>query len=262
MFPLVPAELGDDFSLPTVLRYGSVPLVWQASDRRAVLESYVQLYLREEVKAEALVRNLPGFLRFLPIAAVFHGQVINVAGLARESGSARTTVDGYLGILEDTLLTFRLPAYEARLRVRERKHPKLFWVDPGIVRAVKKQLGPVGAEEKGALFEGWVLSVLRAHAGAQELFDEIAYWAPAQARQLEVDFLLRRGDEMLAIEVKAQRRIDASALRGLEAIAELGSVVRRVLVHQGERPSTTASGIELLPVETFLDELATGRLWP
>jgi predicted AAA+ superfamily ATPase len=116
LYPLVPAELGKDFDLERVLRFGSIPLVWQADDPRATLEAYVQLYVREEIRAEALVRNLPGFLRFLPIAALFHGQVVNVTGLARDAATARTTVEGYLGILQDTLLATRLPAFEPRLR--------------------------------------------------------------------------------------------------------------------------------------------------
>ena len=141
MHPLTPAELGGDFGLEVALDSGTIPLVWVAEERRAVLESYVQLYLREEIRAEALVRNLPGFARFLPIAALCHGEVVNVSGLARDCGVARTTVNGYLDILEDTLLAYRLPAFEAKLRVRERRHPKLYWVDPGLVRAVKKRRG-------------------------------------------------------------------------------------------------------------------------
>ncbi|MDE3194540.1 MAG: ATP-binding protein, partial [Chloroflexota bacterium] len=95
MYPLVPAELGTEFDLERVLRIGSVPLVWRAEDPRATLQAYVNLYVREEVRAEAIVRNLPAFLRFLPVAALFHGQTINVAGLARDAGSARKTVEGY-----------------------------------------------------------------------------------------------------------------------------------------------------------------------
>ena len=86
--------------------------------------AYAQLYLKEEIQAEALVRNLSGFARFLPIAAIYHGQVINVSNIAREAGVARTTVAGYLEILEETLICFRLPAFEAKMRVRERKLPK------------------------------------------------------------------------------------------------------------------------------------------
>ena len=122
MHPLTPAELGDDFNLDTALDTGTIPLVWVAGERRPVLKSYVRLYLCEEVRAEGLVRNLPGFARFLPVAALYHGQVVNTAGLARDCGVARTSVQGYLDILEDALLDVRLPAFQPRLRVRERRY--------------------------------------------------------------------------------------------------------------------------------------------
>jgi predicted AAA+ superfamily ATPase len=102
MLPLLPQELGSDFDLTEVLRFGSLPIIWQSTAKQESLEAYVQLYLKEEIQAEALVRNLPGFARFLPIAALFHGQVLNVTGLARDAGVARTTVIGYLDILADT----------------------------------------------------------------------------------------------------------------------------------------------------------------
>ena len=114
MHPLTPAELGDDFDLDVALDAETIPLVQIAGERRPVLESYVRLCLREEVRAEGLVRNLPGFACFLPIAALHHGQVVNISGIARDCGVARTTVQGYLDILEDTLLAPpRLPAEAA-----------------------------------------------------------------------------------------------------------------------------------------------------
>lgn len=262
MSPFVPAELGDDFDLERVLRFGSIPLVWRALDARATLEAYVNLYVREEIRAEALVRNLPAFLRFLPVAALFHGQVMNVSGLARDSGTARKTVEGYLGILQDTLLATLLPAYERRLRVRERQHPKLYWNDSGVVRAAKRDLGPVGAEERGPLLEGYVLMVLRAHNEVATLFDDIHYWAPLQARQTEVDFVLRRGREHVAIEVKAGRRFSAEQLNGLRAIADLPRLVRRVLVFDGDRALRTDDGIDVWPLDRFFREVARGTLWP
>ena len=262
MYPLVPAELGRDFDLDRVLRFGSIPLVWQADDPTSTLEAYTQLYVREEIRAEALVRNLPGFLRFFPVAALFHGQVVNVAGLARDAAAARTTVEGYLGILQDTLLATIVPAFEARLRVRERQHPKIYWVDPGLVRAAKRQLGPIAAEERGPLLEGWILTVLRAHNEVTRFFDEISYWAPAQARQTEVDFLLRRGREYLALEVKAQSRFSTPQLSGLRAIADLPRLVRRVLVYLGDRRLKTEDGIEVWPLDTLIAAIAQHRFWP
>lgn len=261
MFPLTAAELGAEFDLDRVLRHGSVPLVWTSDDPRAVLEAYAQLYLREEIRAEALVRNLPGFVRFLPVAALFNGQVVNVAGIARDAGVARTTVQGYLDILEDTLLVCRLPAYEARVRVRERKSPKLYWVDPGVVRAVKRQLGEVAAEERGPLLESWVLTTLRAHAEVRDLYDQLWYWAPYQT-DVEVDLLLQRGPELLAIEVKAASRYHTSLLKGLRAVETLPGLVRRVLVYTGPRAFRSADGIEVWPAPRFAAAAAAGDLWP
>jgi predicted AAA+ superfamily ATPase len=100
---------GADFALETVLAFGTLPVVWQAPSRKDALLAYARMYLREEIQAEATVRNLPGFARFLPIAALFHGQVLNAGGVARDAGVSRSTVLGYLDVLEDTLIAFRLP---------------------------------------------------------------------------------------------------------------------------------------------------------
>jgi uncharacterized protein len=262
MYPLVPAELGRDFALDRVLRFGSLPAVWDAADPWAALEAYMQSYVRDEIRGEGVVRNLSAFLRFLPAAALAHGRVVNVAALARDAATSRTTVDGYLRILRDTLMATLLPAFEPRLRVRERRHPKLYWTDPGVVRAAKRQLGTVAAEERGALLEGLVLTVLRAHNDRTEVFDDIGYWAPAQARATEVDFLLRRGRDYLAIEVRAAPRNAPHELGGLRAIANLPRLVRRVLVYLGDRRLRTDDGIDVWPLNDWLEAVASGRLWP
>lgn len=261
MFPLLPEELGSDFDLEAVLRHGSLAVVWTAKDRRAVLESYVHLYLREEIRAEANLRNLPGFVRLLPVAALLHGQQLSVASIARDAGVARTTVSGYLEVLEDTLLTWRLSAFAAKLRVRERRRPKLYWVDPGLVRAMRRHLGPVGPEEAGPLFEGWILGLLRAYRDDGPLYEDLGYWSPAGGRT-EVDAVLVRGDERMAIEIKASHRFHSSQVRGLQAIADLPGLVRRVLVYRGDRALRTEGGIHVWPVRSFLEALETGQLWP
>src|SRR6185295_5848720 len=260
MYPFVPQELGAAFDLESTLHFGSIPLVVASEDRAATLAAYVQLYLREEIRGEALVRNLPGFVRFLPIAALAHGQVVNVSSIARDAGTARSTVQGYLEILEDTLLAWRLAAFETRLRVRERKHPKLYWIDPGLVRAIKKQTGALSSEEAGPLFEGWIHTLLRAYGETGSLFDEIAYWAPAEAQSVEVDFLLQRGGEHLALEVKAGTRFAPPWLSGLRAIGDLPRLARRILVYTGPRELRT-EGIEVWPLAKFLTALAEGTLW-
>ena len=262
MHPLTPAELGTDFDLEIALDTGTIPLIWVAQDRRAVLESYVRLYLREEIRAEGLVRNLPGFARFLPIAALYHGQAVNISGIARDCGVARTTVQGYLDILEDTLVAIRLPAHQARLRVREQRHPKLYWVDPGLVRAAKKLHGPIAPEERGALLEGWILHLLRAHGEEGNLFDDLHYWAPHPANSTEVDFLLRRSGEFAAIEVKSRLRYHTGMLQGLRAIEDLPGLARRVLVYGGKRSFRTGDGIDVWSTHQLQHALAENALWP
>jgi uncharacterized protein len=258
MFPLLPQELGADFDLAEVLRYGSLPVICQSSAKAESLDAYVQLYLKQEIQAEALVRNLPGFARFLPIAALFHGQVLSVAGLARDAGVARTTVSGYLDILADTYLAWLLPAYEAKLRVKERKHPKLYWVDLGVMRAVKREFHPPGELERGALLEGWVGALLKGYGepgcGLGLQYDGLFYWAPTEGGT-EVDFLIQRGHEFTAIEVKASETLVSHDFKGLRAIARLQDVRRRLVVFQGDRPFRTEDGIEAMPIRDFLQEL-------
>lgn len=263
MFPLLPQELGADFDLAEVLRFGSLPVIWQSPDKAESLEAYVQLYLKEEIQAEALVRNLAGFARFLPVAALFHGQVLSVAGVARDAGVARTTVAGYLEILADTHLAWLLPAYEGKLRVKERTHPKLYWADPGVVRAVKREFHAPGEAERGALLEGWVGVLLKAcgesGSGLGLRHDGLFYWAPAEGGT-EVDFLIQRGREFTAIEVKAKESLSSRDFKGLKAIAELKGIGRRAVVFLGERAFRTEDGIEALPVRRFLDELEGGKI--
>lgn len=256
----LPEELGDGFDLDETLRWGSLPIVWAARSRRETLEAYVQTYLKEEIQAEALVRNLAGFVRFLPVASLFHGQVLNVAGLARDAGVARTTVLGYLDIAEDTLLAYRLPAYEAKLRVRERKHPKFYWVDPGIPRALKKQYGKPAREELGALFEGWLAGILRAYRDYRDAFDDWFYWSPS-ASNVEVDFLLRKSGELVAVEAKAAQKFSDGALRGLRAISDIRGIRRRMLVYRGPHRLLTNDGIEVLPWREFIDIIEQGELF-
>lgn len=261
MHPFLPSELGDQFDLENVLTYGSIPLVWNAPDKKETLKAYVRMYLKEEIQAEALVRNLPGFIRFLPVAALLHGQTLNISGAARDTGVARTTLNGYIEILEDTLLAFRLPAYGLKLRLREKKHPKLYWVDPGLVRAVNNRFSEIYPEERGALFEGFIASVLKAYQDYNDLFDELYYWSPASSQNLEVDFLLKRENDIIAIEVKSSLNLQRSHFKGLKAISELEGLRKKILVYPGEKKMKTEDDIEIWPLPFFLECLDNNNLW-
>jgi predicted AAA+ superfamily ATPase len=215
------------------------------------------MYLREEIQAEAIVRNLPAFARFLPVAALFHGQVLNISSLARDAGAHRNTIAGYIEVLEDTLLAFRLPAYQPKLKVKEQQHPKLYFVDSGIVRSIKRQLGPMTIEERGSLFEGWVCNLLRAMINYRDLADDMYYWAPADSKT-EVDFLLVKGDLKVAIVAKSSEFLTKDDYKGLRAVTDLKGLKRRIIVYSGSTKRVTEDGIEVLPVNEFIARLDAG----
>lgn len=261
MHPFVPEELGGRFDLNQALRSGLLPIVWGSTSPEETLAAYAQLYLKEEIQAEALVRNLPGFARFLPVAALFHGQAVNVTNIAREAGVARTTVAGYLDILQETLICFQLPAYEAKLRVRERRLPKWFWCDPGVVRAMKRVSGAVAPEERGSLFEGLVAQLIRAYKDYRDLCDGFYYWASASGSGTEVDFLLSRGPEFVAVEAKSGGTFAETWCKGLRAVTQLKGLRRRIVVYPDGPALRTEDGIEVLPFKEFADLLAASALW-
>lgn len=262
LYPLVPTEMNHDFDLPTALRFGTLPIVVNSEAEEETLKAYALTYLQQEIKAEALVKNLQGFSRFLPIAALFHGQIVNISNVARDSGVSRTTVNGFFEILEDTLIASFLPAYRSQPKVREVRHPKFYLFDPGVVRTIKRQSGPVDDDEKGFLFEGFVHHCLKAYGEYLGFFDELSFWAPLDAKSLEVDFLVRQGREITAIEVKAKKKLKPEDLKGLHAISALKGVKRRYIVYMGSERQSLGQGILALPFEEFYQMLAKGKLIP
>lgn len=261
MFPFLPSEIGADFSLEKSLEIGLLPIIWNSMTPTATLKSYTQLYLKEEIQAEALVRNLAGFTRFLPMAALFHGQILNVNALARDAGIARSTVEGFLQILEDTMLAFRLPAFTPKLRVREKNHPKLYWIDNGLVRSLKNSSGPVVSEEKGALFEGLIAMILRAeNSYRREPWHGISFWASGSSSEIEVDFVLQHERGLTLIEVKASPRFRPDMIKGLRSFQWPEKVCRRILVYLGSETELTADGIEVRGFQNFLEEITLNQL--
>lgn len=261
LFPFTPEELKDDFDLQRCLRYGTLPLIWDSSEKEETLRSYVETYLKQEIKEEALVHNLGGFTRFLKVAAILHGQTLNISNIARESEVARTTVNGFFDILIDTLIGYKLEAYTAKLRVREAKHSKFYFCDSGIVRALKGKYGKVDNEEIGPLLEGFVLHILKSYQSYHKAFDEVYYWQPAEAKKTEVDFLVSKGKDLYAIEVKATNKIRPDDLRGLKAISELQGLKRKILIYTGKDSQKINDNIEVLPFEKFCELIAQNKIF-
>ena len=264
LHPFVPEELGKEFHLESALRYGLLPLVWSSNNKEAVLKAYVQTYLKEEIKAEGLVRNLPGFARFLEVASLYHGQLVNMNSIARDCGVKRYLVQEFFSILEDTMMGFFISPYTPKLRMREKKNKKFYLIDPGVARTLKNNFGPLSVEEKGFLFEGLIAQILRAYKDYKELYnsEKLFYWSPAGAKKTEVDFLLQRGKDLIAIEVKVKREVSAQDFKGLKAIQELPQVKKRIVVYLGigNLPRKTKEGVDIWPFDLFLKNLQAGNL--
>lgn len=253
LFPYLPSELGTDFHIAHALHYGLMPVILASESPVDSLFSYCETYLREEIQHEALVKNLAAFSRFLRVSALMHGQVLNVGNIAREAGVARSTVQGYFDVLYGTHVAFALEAYQPRLSLRERHHPKFYWFDPGVVRTLKGYRHPPSLEEMGPLLEGLVAQSLRAYLHYSKAFQNMYYWCPAENNHQEVDFVLTRPGEVWAIEVKSSPRLRKEHLNGLKAISTLKNLKRKVLLYTGnKRLFLKDEGIEVLPVAEFL----------
>jgi predicted AAA+ superfamily ATPase len=253
-FPLAWAELGRDVPLDDVLRFGLLPGVRQEPDAAIdILDAYAANYLREEIQQEALTRDLASFARFLGVAGLLNGQIVNVANIAREAAVPRPTVQRYFDVLVDTLIGRWLPAWQPRLKVRERAHPKFYLFDCGVVRAAAGRLrAPLHDSERGAALETWMLHEIRAHLAHAGLGGELAYYRTPAG--VEVDFVWTGGRRAVGIEVKAVRRWrseDGAALRDLHA---RGVIQVAAAVYGGEHAQKDGP-VTVLPIVEFLQRL-------
>lgn len=257
-FPLVAEELDFEVETEDLLRFGGLPLVRAAPlrERVALLQAYSDTYLAEEIRAEALARSLTSFARFLEVAALMNGQVVNIAGLSRDAQVQRPTAQGYFDVLVDTLLGDWLPAFRERVRVKQVAQPKFYFFDPGVARAAAGRLRlPLDSAERGPLLETWILHELRAWLHDADAGGELAYFrTPAGA---EVDFIWSHGRQRVAIEVKASARWRTEESASLKAFVEALPGTRAFAVYLG--PVALKDGpISVLPLHSFLKALSRG----
>ena len=215
-------------------------------------------YLKEEVAAEGLVRNLPIFSEFLDVASLSDGEIVNFSNIARECGVSSHTTKSHFQILEDTLLGRWLPAYRKRPKRRVIRAPKFYFIDVGVVNRLAKrgELSP-GSELYGKAFENWVFHELSAFASYREFDGGLSYWRLASG--IEVDFIL--GEMEIAIEAKSSARVTRDHLKGLRSLVEdHPGVGRRIVVCRESRARKTEDGIEILPASSFVRRLWAGDL--
>ncbi|MEL6761678.1 MAG: DUF4143 domain-containing protein, partial [Myxococcota bacterium] len=254
LFPFTCRELGGAFDLERALRFGTLPSAWLDPDYAIdILEAYVGTYLSQEIQREALVEDIGGFHRFLRVAAILNGETLNVSGVARDAGVARTTVGRYFDTLVDTLVAFRLEAWQPRAKVRETHAAKFYFFDPGLVRALLDRLrDPLHDEERGKLLETYLLHELRASLNYDQSGGQLHYWRSGAG--LEVDFVWRRADLALGIEVKGATRWRPEDGRGLRSLLREGALARAIGIYRGEQ-TLKVGDIDVLPVGVFLDRL-------
>lgn len=258
-FPLVAAEFGYDVPTDDLLRFGCLPVVRTEADaavRSELLEAYYDTYLAEEIRSEALVRNLASFTRFLEVAALANGQVTNIAAIARDAGVSRPTVQGYFETLVDTLIGTWLPAFRPRARIKEVAHPKFYLFDSGVARSLARRTRePIEGAERGPLLETYVLHELRAFIQDSSVGGELSYWRTPSGS--EVDFVWVRGKHRVGIEVKASPRWRSEEGRSLRELHSALGLHRAVAIYLGER-TLHDDGLQVLPLAQFLRALGAG----
>jgi uncharacterized protein len=256
LYPLVFPEI-PDFSLMTALNNGLLPPHYGSGIAHQRLEAYVGDYLKEEITAETLTRNIPGFSRFLEVAALSNGEIIQFTNIARECGVSSPTVKAYYRILEDTLIGKFVPAFQKRPNRRVILAPRFYFFDVGVVGFLTRRgLIETGSELFGRAFEHFIFMEITAHSRYSNLHYPISYWRTTS--QLEVDFIL--GDHQIALEVKGTNFTQSHHLKGLLAFGEEYRTKRRILVSCDPKPRLVGDHIEIIPWNIFLDDLWSGKI--
>lgn len=253
LHPLISSEIGAEFDLDRTLRFGTIPPVVAQDDATArdILRAYADTYLREEIQAEALVRNIGGFARFLDVAAAQSGELLSFSAIARDASLPVKTVQNYFEILEDTLLGFRLEAWRASPRGRLVAHPRFYLFDPGITNALTGRLGAdPDPSARGRLFEQWIILECRRLVDYAQSEARLFFWRTNAGA--EVDLLVERhGKLRLACEIKASRRVSGADLSGLRSFSEAHPKVPCIVVSNVAEPFDLP-GAEVLPWKQFL----------
>ncbi len=257
LHPFMAAELGDAFDLDRALQYGTLPLVLAAPRPAEALKAYVALYLREEVQSEGLTRNIGGFARFMDVFSFSHASVLNISNVARECEIQRKTVEGYVSILEDLLLAYRVPVFSRRAVRSTAAHPKSYLFDCGVFRALRPA-GPLdrAAEIEGAALEGLIVEHVRTWNACRDGSNQLYYWRTRSG--VEVDLVLYGRDGLWAIEVKNSLRVDSDDVRSLRSFRQDYPESQCLLVYRGER-RLEIGGILCVPCHEFLRQLHPAR---
>lgn len=250
--PFTRQELGGRFDLNRAIQHGLLPPIYLGDEPKDDLAAYIGNYLQQEIAAEGLTRNIPGFSRFLEVAARSNATVVNFTQVASDAAVPRTTVHEYFEILKDTLIASEIPAFRETKTRKALASSKWYFFDPGVASALQGRLVTPRTPEFGPAFETYLLHELlsyRDYAGGPE----VSHWKSRS--NLEVDFIL--GDHT-AVEIKGKTSVVERDLRGLRALAEERRMKRLICVALEDRPRRVG-GLQILPYGQFLDALWAGE---
>lgn len=250
LFPFVSCEI-PDFNIDRAVNNGMIPRHYMKENPTSLLKAYVGVYLREEIQAESLVRNLTGFSRFLEIAAMTDGEMVNYLNIASDCGVSANTVKEYFQILEDTLVGYMIPAFTKKAKRKVVQSPRFYLFDVGVTNYL---LGRTnlrrGTTDYGHAFEHIVIQELVAYLNYTDNPNKLSYWRTYT--QVEVDVIL--GDAKVAIEIKSAEEVLPKHLKGLKSFADEHPDCRRIIVSL-DRFNRVVDGIEHIYVYDFFKKL-------
>jgi len=260
-FPLTLSEMGMNTPLPSLFQFGALPSVRrEMTSAIDILEAYVTNYLKEEIQQEALTKDLGSFFRFLEVAALCNGQTVNVSNIARDAGVARPTVQRYFDVLVDTLIGTWVRPWKPQAKIKEVSHPKFYFFDPGVVRALMGYLrDPVEKSERGPLMETLVLHELRAWLNVSQCGGQLTFWRTPSGS--EIDFVWTRGKKSIGLEVKssnAWRSEFGKTLKHLHREKVLDAVFG---IYTGD-DILKDGPITVMPYSVFIEELEKNKILP
>jgi len=248
MHPLTYRELGNQFNLFKAIERGLLPSIYLSDDPHADLEAYTGSYLQQEIVAEGTTRNIPAFSRFLKVAALCNGTVVNFTNVSNDAQVPRTTVYEYFEILKDTLLLYELPAWRKSKKRKPLTSSKYYFFDVGVVAALQGRQFRPGTPEFGEAFETYLMHELVSYSDYIS-GEPLSYWRSTSG--FEVDFIL--GDHT-AVEVKAKENVSAHDLKSLRALIEEKKLKRYLCVSLGPR-RRNLENVTILPLREFLEAL-------
>ena len=255
LYPLVSREI-PDFDLIKAVNNGMLPRHYLITNPWSRLEGYIGNYLQQEIEAEALSRNLNAFVRFLEVAALTNGEIVNYNNIATDCGISANTVKAYFEILQETMLGYMLPAFVTVQKRRLIKAPKFYFFDGGIVNYLcnRRKMEP-GSADFGHAFEHLIVQELIAYVSYAQLRKKLSYWRTTSGYEVDIVY----GNAEVAIEIKSAQEIQSKHLKGLKAFSEEHPNARGIIVSL-DVARRTMNDVEIWPVKQFLDALWQGEI--